>query len=268
MRHSRFLRGGMTTQPRAPNLIPVEDDLDRARRWQTYMRTMRQRELQDADLREPHEWYRDPDGNWVQRSADELAEAYARWEFNIRNMRYNDWNDRWDSATDIGYIHDVHRQFGLDVIMHIPHITFTRANFGSVAEIEANNWANDIFTEIRIEPGPHFVDLNSSGEYTTPHHYHITLVHTFDVGKGFNYEDDKIKEWIHNYNLLREKYDDRHARLKLDRWGNGYTFYIREAVVNGLPEHDNLTSDPIMHAVFDVPDKLKAGDGLHVSLLI
>ena len=182
MRYSRFVYGGATTQPRAPNEITVEDDLDRARRWQNHLRTGRQWELRNVDLNEPREWYRDPQGNWVQRTEDELAEAHARWEFNIINMRHNDWNDRRDPMTDIGYVHDIHQQFGLDVIMHIPQITFTRANFGSRAEIAANDWANDIFTEIRLEPGPHFVDLNSSGEYHTPVSYtHLTLPTIYSV---------------------------------------------------------------------------------------
>lgn len=268
MKFSRFVRGGAATQPRAPNTIPVEQGLNEARLWQTHLRGHRQYALRNADPDEPREWYRNADRNWVQRTPDELAEALARWEFNRRNMQYHDFNDRWDARTDIGYVHSIHRQFGLDVILHIPHIRFTRANFGSPEEIRNNNWANNIFTEISIEPGAHFVDLNSSGDYTTPYHYHITLVHTFDVGKGFNWDEGKIAEWIYHYNRLRSKYDDKHARLKLDRWGNGYTFYIREAEVVGLPETDNLTGDVDLNFVFEVPGKHKAGDGLHVSLLI
>ena len=56
--------------------------------------------------------------------------------------------------------------------------------------------------------------------------------------------------------------------MKLDRWGGGYTFYISEAVVDGLPERYNLTGDPDMDEVFNVPDKHKPDDTLHVSLLI
>ena len=180
-----------------------------------------------------------------------------RWECNRRNMTYNDWRDRRDPNSDIGYVHDIHREFGLDVIMHIPDIDFKRVNFGTQAEIAANDWTTDIFTEIRLE-----------GTYVTPYHYHITLVHTFDVGKGFNHDDDKMQEWVYHYNRLRRKYNNRHARLTLDRWGSGCTFYVKDAVVDGLPESDNMTGDLDLNFVFDVPGKHKAGDGLHVSLLI
>ena len=159
----------------------------------------------------------------------------------------------------------------MDVILHIAEITYRPENFGSAEEHAANAWpqVNDIFTEIRLGEGPHFVGLDSSGgTYTTNNHYHITLVHTYDVGKGFDWDPERIKRWIYHYNRLRERYNGRHARLKLDRWGGGYTFYISEAVVDGLPERYNLTGDPDMHEVFNVPDKHKPDDTPHVSLLI
>jgi hypothetical protein len=239
----------------------VEPELAAARAWQDDLRTATQRELVDADLTEPQQWYRDDQWNWRERTAEELDEASLRRQFNMRNMRYANWNDRRDRGTDVGYVHHIHQWYGLDVYMHIPRIEFTRANFGTPEEIENNDCRHNIFTEIRLTAGPHFVDLNSSGTYTTPNHYHITLVHTYDVGKGFNYDDEQIAEWVRHYNNLRTKYDDRHARLKLDRWGNGFTFYVREAVVEGLPESDNLTGDPDLRLYLTCQGNIKQGMG-------
>ena len=271
MKHTRFLRGGMDAPPiTPPTRIPVEPELDRARQWQDHLKGNRQRTLA-PQYPEPEQWVQNDEGRWKKVIEDDVfPEEHAKWEFNIRNMNYNDWNDRHNYRTDIGYVYQIHQHYGLDVILNIAEIDFKPLNFGSAEEHAANVWPplNNIFTEISIEPGPHFVGLNSSGTYTTPNHYHITIVHTYDVGKGFHWGRSRIQEWTNCYNRLRDKYNGRHARLRLDRWGGGYTFYIRDAVVDGLPDTDDLIGDPDMHGVFNVPDKHKPDDALHVSLLI
>ena len=134
------------------------------------------------------------------------------------------------------------------------------------------SWPHDIFTEIVIEPGERFlsIDLSPSAVVPAPgNHYHITLTHTYDVGKGFDWQEGEIREWVRNYELIRQRYDGRRARLGMDRWGNGYTFYIDTRTrVEGLSDQQNLFDDPQVNFVFHVPNKLKAGDGMHVSMKI
>ena len=97
-------------------------------------------------------------------------------------------------------------------------------------------------------------------------HYHITITHTYDVGKGFNWNRDLIGRWKVCYNLIQRRYNGKRARLLCDRWGNGYTFYLKGAKVDGAAPEDNIVNDPDVHFVFNVPNKYKAGDGLHISL--
>ena len=268
MKHSRFLRGGMVAPPPTTSHIPIEYLLNQARQWQDHLKHHRQPTIR-APYPEPKQWVRNDEGGWTKAIEDDVfPDEYTQWEWNVRNMRYHDWTDRNDPLTDIGFVHQIHADFGLDVILHIAEIAFSPEDFGSAEELAVNAWTHDIFTEIRLEEGPNFVGLNSSGTYTTDNHYHISLVHTYDVGKGFHWDPERIREWIHCYNRLRDRYNGRQARLKLDRWGNGYTFYIREAVVDGLPVGYNLIGDPDMQGVFNVPDKHKPDDTPHVSLLI
>ena len=274
MRYSRFLRGGA---------IPVEDELDRARQWQQHERA----HPRFHDITEPQQWSRDAEGHWVENP--EYEEEYQEYIFKLRNLHYAGFNDRYDPRTDIGYIFSIHHRYGLDVILQIPAITFRVENFGTEAELTASlylnedgtpwrddqgrlgynmsSWAHDVFTEIRIEPGPHFIELNNSDTYHTPNHYHITLTHTYDVGKGYNWDGALIQQWIEAYNRIQARYNGMHARLYCDRWGRGYTFYINRAIVDGLPEY-GLVNDPDLLRVFNVPNKYKEGDGFHISLLI
>ncbi|MFM7987123.1 MAG: hypothetical protein ACKPKO_48210, partial [Candidatus Fonsibacter sp.] len=88
----------------------------------------------------------------------------------------------------------------------------------------------NVFTEIVIEPTSKFLHLNCSGSFGIPpppsQHYHITLTHTCDVGKGYNFEEDKLREWFEAYERMRSRYHGKRAGLGLEIWGGGYTFYI------------------------------------------
>ena len=170
--------------------------------------------------------------------------------------------------TDLGYIHDVHYNCGLDVVLSIAELPVSPEIWGHRKKFKENDWANDIFTEIVIIPGPKFLDVVLSHSYHTPYHYHITLTHTFEVGHGFDYNAEKIQEWVDSYRI-RERYNNKRARLGLGRWGGGYTYYIDDrSVVEGLVKPYNIFSDPDVKRVFKVPKKHKENDDLHISLLI
>ena len=112
------------------------------------MKRHRQRTLR-APYPEPKQWVRNDEGGWTEALNEEAyKDAYTLWEWNVRNMRYADWIDRNDPLTDIGYVHKIHADFGLDVILHIAEIAFRPENFGSAEEHAANAWpqAHDIFT--------------------------------------------------------------------------------------------------------------------------
>ena len=67
---------------------------------------------------------------------------------------------------------------------------------------------------------------------------------------------------------MRERYNNKRARLGLDRWGSGYTYYISDRTkVEVLVHPYNVIDDPDVRLVFDVPDKYNAGDNMHISLL-
>ncbi|MFM7988120.1 MAG: hypothetical protein ACKPKO_53290, partial [Candidatus Fonsibacter sp.] len=135
--------------------------------------------------------------------------------FGQRNIIFNNNNDKWDYTTDIGYIYiyNTHEKCGLDVVLNIPQISsaFQRPMFGYPTDfehdpetntyryLEGQGWPDtDVFTEIVTEPTSKFLHLNCSGSFEIPpqsQHYHITLTHTNDLGKGYNFEGAKLREW-------------------------------------------------------------------------
>ncbi len=74
-----------------------------------------------------------------------------------------------------------------------------------------------------IEPTSKFLHLNCYGLFDIPpppsQNYHITLTHTCDVGKGYELEEDKLREWLESYERMRSRYYGKRARLGLDKWG-------------------------------------------------
>ena len=77
---------------------------------------------------------------------------------------------------------------------------------------------SDVFTEIVIVPTDKFLHLNCSGTFEIPppgQHYHITLTHTSDVGKGYDFDEDKIREGYDAYERMRSRYHGKKARLGL-----------------------------------------------------
>ena len=106
MRHSRFSCGGVVLHP---SQIHVEDRLIVARHWQDYLKLNRQPTL-IAPYPEPEQWVQNDEGRWIHVIEDDVfPEEHMKWEWNVRNMRYHDWNDRRDPRTDIGYVHAIHK---------------------------------------------------------------------------------------------------------------------------------------------------------------
>ncbi|MFM7977847.1 MAG: hypothetical protein ACKPKO_00900, partial [Candidatus Fonsibacter sp.] len=99
--------------------------------------------------------------------------------------------------------------------------------------------------------------------------YHKTLTHTSDVGKGCEFEEDKLREWFEAYERMSSRYNGRRARLGLERWGGGHTFYINnQTKVEGLASIHSLIDDPDVRTVFVVPHKHKQFDDMHISVLV
>ena len=289
-RLSRFLVGGMIDP--ADYLINGSEEwrLDQAIEWQNGLKSAPDRAecVEALDIPEPtpaYETVTDPEtGAEEEKETDEHAEWSMKLTFAHRNITYNNRNDRWDRATEVGYIYQVHDRCGLDVVLQIPQISavFVRSMFGTSDDFwwdydnerytYLNSWPDtDVFTEIVIEPTDKFLHLNCSGTFQIPppdQHYHITLTHTADVGKGYNFDEDLIHEWYDAYERMRLRYHGKKARLGLGRWGGGYTFYISNATkVEGLAATQNLIDDPDVQTVFVVPQKYKGVDGMHISLL-
>ena len=128
-----------------------------------------------------------------------------------------------------------------------------------------------VFTEIIVQPTAKFLHLNCSGTFQIPpprQHYHITLTYTSDVCRSFKILQHSIDEWVNAYNRMRQRCHNKRARLGLGKWGGGYTYYISDRTsVEGLAHPYNLIDDPNAQLIFHVPDKYKAGDGMHISLL-
>jgi len=223
-----------------------------------------------------------------QKGVEEEVETTEHYEWRMkrtfaeRNIVYNVDNDRYDRYTEVGYIHDIHDRCGLDVVLQIPSIDFQRPMFAYETDYW-HNWdtdkyedypnhfpANSVFTEIIAQPTAKFLHLNCSGTFQIPppgQHYHITLTFTSDVGKGFRFRRLYIAAWVAAYNRMRLIYNNRRAKLGLAGWGGGYTYYISDRTrVEGLNHPYNLIDDPDVRFVFNVPDKYKEGDGMHISL--
>ena len=289
-RLSRFLVGGMIDP--ADYLINGSEEwrLDQAIEWQNGLKSAPDRAecVEALDIPEPtpaYETVTDPEtGAEEVKETDEHAEWSAKQVFAQRNIIYNNRYDRRDRATEVGYIYQVHDYCGLDVVLRIPQISegFHRPMFGTSDDFwwdyendrytYLDHWPDtDVFTEIVIEPTDKFLHLNCSGTFEIPppgHHYHITLTHTIDVGKGYDFDEDRLREWFEAYERMRLRYDGKRARLGLEKWGGGYTFYISNATkVEGLAATQNLIDDPDVQTVFVVPQKYKGDDGMHISLL-
>jgi hypothetical protein len=249
-----------TWEDQLAHFLPYEEQLDQTVRWRDYEREKKRIRPPRPFVEEEPGW--DDEERW--------GEWRLRKQMHERGVEnFGDWYDRNDRNTTLGHIFRTHQQSGLDVVLHIDEITFTRENFGTPEEVASDRWPHNIFTEIRIIPGPKFIDLNLNPHYQTPHHYHITLADTYEVGRGYNWDEEEIQTWIAAYNAIRGRYSGRRARLGLDRWGNGHTFYINnQTVVEGLERPYNIFNDPDVDRVFRVPGKRKPHDGLHVSLLL
>lgn len=258
--------GGMVEPPAAPPppMIRPENEhhLDAALAWKVHES---RRHLPPFTKPEPR--WRDYDSEAAHKDAWE--EWNLERQFHERGIIYNGWRDRDDWGSEVGYIKKVQHQCGLAVVLSIPDISFNIENFGNATDYRREIYTHNIFTEIRTDPDDKFLGLVLSNTYHTPNHYHISLTHTYDVGHGFKYNKKKMREWVRKYDIIRERYNGRRARLGLGKWGNGFTYYINDdTVVEGLEKPFNIFSDPDVHFVFHVPDKYKAGDGMHVSLLI
>jgi hypothetical protein len=217
-----------------------------------------------------------PEPQWDSGDYDaweDYVEAWYNWglqrQFHDRGIIFEDAGDRdkWDS--EVGYIKKIHQLCGLAVVLSIPEIEFRGESFGNARDYRNEDYTHNIFTEIRTDPDQKFLGLVLSDEYRTDNHYHITLTNTYDVGHGYNYNKKKIQEWKRRYNIIRERYNGRRARLGLGRWGGGYSSYVSDdTVVEGLERPYNIFSDPDVRFVFRVPGKYRANDDMHVSLLI
>ena len=224
-----------------------------------------------------------------EKGVEEEVETTEHYEWRMkrtfaeRNIVYDNSNDRYDRYTEVGYVHDIHDICGLYVVLQIPHIDFQRHMFAYETDYW-HNWETDkyedfpnhfpehsVFTEIIVQPTAKFLHLNCSGTFQIPppgQHYHITLTFTSDVGRGFRFQEHAINAWVEAYNRMRQRYHNKRARLGLGKWGGGYTYYISDRTsVEGLAHPYNLIDDPDVQLVFHVPDKYKAGDGMHISLL-
>ncbi|MFM7981512.1 MAG: hypothetical protein ACKPKO_19560, partial [Candidatus Fonsibacter sp.] len=70
------------------------------------------------------------------------------------------------------------------------------------------------------------------------------------MGKCYRFDEAKLREWFEAYERIRSRYHGRRARLGLERWGGGYTFYISGATkVEGLAATHNLFDDPDVRTV-------------------
>ena len=292
-KYSRFLVGGMVEPGVAHVPAYVFDGgnewkLDTAIEWQNGLKASPDRQvcIDVFDIPEPmpanHMVVNEETGVEEEKETPEHYEWRMKRIFGERNIVYDNSNDLNDRITEVGYIYDVHYRCGLDVVLQIPYINFNRDMFS----YETDYWynadtdkyedlhgvpANTVFTEIIVQPTTKFLHLNCSGTFQIPppgQHYHITLTFTSDVGRGFRFRLQYIAAWVAAYNRMRLRYNNRRARLGLARWGGGYTYYMRDRTrVEGLNHPYNLIDDPDVRFVFNVPDKYKEGDGMHVSLL-
>ncbi|MFM7981006.1 MAG: hypothetical protein ACKPKO_16985, partial [Candidatus Fonsibacter sp.] len=87
------------------------------------------------------------------------------------------------------------------------------------------------------------MNLNCSGPFEIPppgQHYHISLTHTCDVGKGYEFEEDKLREWFEAYERMRSRYQGKRTKAMFINMSGGYTFYIsNQTKVEGLDSIHN-----------------------------
>ena len=238
-RLSRFLVGGMIDP--ADYLINGSEEwrLDKAIEWQNGLKSAPDRAecVEALDIPEPtpaYETVTDPEtGAEYEKETDEHAEWSMKLTFARRNITYNNRYDRDKKETEVGYIHHVHYYCGLDVVLQIPQTSgeFQRNMFGTSDDFW---WSHNKgryeypritptwnrFIQIITVPTEKFLHLNCSGTFQIPppgQHYHITLIHTIDVGKGYDFDEDKIREWYDAYERMRSRYHGKKARLGLGR---------------------------------------------------
>jgi hypothetical protein len=198
-------------------------------------------------------------GPYTVEEPEKHTNEHAEWDWN-RQMFVRGLSNDWD----LQYIKDGIKWHGLDVILHIAPLPF-RDPDDFIWNLEWKNnplWYKDYkLLYIGIEHGPAWVEFIAS-DFRTPteYHYHVSLVYTYELKEwydhlwhthGREFADAAATQWFMNYQIVRERYDGKRARLK-GRLTNGLTLQInKDCKVEGL-EAPYILWDGFSGATYDV----------------
>jgi hypothetical protein len=136
---------------------------------------------------------------------------------------------------DRKWVMDAMTYYGLDVILEIPelpdYLTYYSSDF----------WKDYAWNLIKINltPGPLWIDFIASSFDMKDYHYHISLCYRDELWDWWDSQGREIETmdtWIANYNIMRQRYNGKRARLR-GRITGGYTLQLNgETRVEGLDE--------------------------------
>jgi hypothetical protein len=168
--------------------------------------------------------------------------AWGTWDWD-RQMHIRGLSEEWNYK----YVKRGIENYGLDVILHIAPLPFEDpGNFlWNLRWAEHPLWAKKAkLISVDIEYGPAWVEFIAS-DFRTPagYHHHVSVCYTHELKEWFDhlwsdrgreFALEQAYQWYMKYQVIRERYDRKRARLK-GRFTSGMTYQLnQDSNIEGL----------------------------------